>query len=166
MIRREIAQVVQNLAQQFRAVAVVGPRQSGKSTLVKELFPTHAYVTLENLDQRRAAKEDPRAFLLAYDKRPGLIIDEIQEVPELFSYMQEIIDRERRPGFFIVTGSQQLGLRANITQSLAGRIVILTLLPLSARELKEAHLLPDSMEECLIKGGYPELYAYPMNVAA
>lgn len=163
MIAREIAPILQNLAQQFSAVAVVGPRQSGKSTLVKALFPDYAYVTLEDLDKRVAAKSDPRGFLTVYSDRKGLIIDEVQEVPELLSYMQGIIDQAYRPGFFILTGSQQLLLNEKITQSLAGRITFLTLLPLSAAELRAAGKLPENVEKLLVSGCYPQLYAHPID---
>src|SRR5690606_986351 len=104
-IKRTIAQYLKELARQFSAVAVLGPRQSGKTTLVKETFPNYAYVTLEDIDKKMLAYEDPRGFLEAYSHHEGVIIDEAQEAPELFSYMQGIIDKEYKPGFFILTGS-------------------------------------------------------------
>jgi len=163
MINREIKAHLQALALQMPAVAVMGPRQSGKSTLVKETFPSYAYVSLEDLDKRLAAKEDPRGFLTSFAQRPGVIIDEIQEVPELLSYMQGIIDQAYRPGFYIVTGSQHFLKHEKITQSLAGRIALLTLLPLSTSELKAANLLPTDIESLLIKGFYPRLYSQPIT---
>lgn len=164
IITREITPHLKSLAQQFPVVAVMGPRQSGKTTLVKETFPEYSYVTLEDLDKRSAAKEDPRSFFTSYAKKKGLIIDEIQEVPELFSYMQGIVDQEYRPGFFIITGSQNFLLHEKITQTLAGRIALLTLLPLTVSELQNAGLLSDSIESLLIKGFYPRLYVQPIDI--
>ena len=157
-IKRDITQHLLDLAKQFSAIAVMGPRQSGKTTLVQEAFPDYAYVSLENLDTRIIADEDPRGFLQAYANHKGLIIDEAQEVPALFSYMQGIIDQEYRPGFFILTGSQNFLMHEKITQTLAGRIALLTLLPLSIAELAKADLLPEEYETLIIKGGYPQIY--------
>jgi len=159
IIKRDIGSHLKSLAGQFPAVAVMGPRQSGKTTLVKETFPDYAYVSVEDIDKRLLAKEDPRGFLATYYQRKGLIIDEIQEVPELFSYLQTEIDKAYRPGFFILTGSQNFLMHEKITQTLAGRIALLTLLPLSVNELKEAGLLGTDLEALLIKGFYPRLYS-------
>lgn len=164
MIKRTITPHLISLAQQFPAVAVMGPRQSGKTTLVKETFPDYEYITLEDLDQRMAAKEDPRDFLARYAHKKGVIFDEIQEVPELLSYMQGIIDAKYRPGFFILTGSQHFLMYEKITQTLAGRIALLTLLPLSVTELNDAHLLPNSSEEAIVKGFYPRLYSQNIDI--
>ncbi len=167
-ITRTIMPTLQTLARQFPVVAIMGPRQSGKSTVAKKTFPDYTYVSLEDLDIRTLAKTDPRGFLAAYDQQKGVIIDEIQEVPELLSYMQGIVDRSYRPGYFIITGSQNFLLYKKITQTLAGRIALLTLLPLSLAELRDAHLLttspsipsiPSIPEETLLKGGYPRPYA-------
>jgi predicted AAA+ superfamily ATPase len=114
---------------------------------------------MEDLDRRAAAQQDPRGFFASFVNDPGVIIDEIQEVPELFSYMQGVVDEKYRPGFFIVTGSQQFSMHEKITQTLAGRIALLTLLPLSVNELKEAHLLPAQINSLFIKGFYPRVYA-------
>ena len=164
MIKREITPHLKSLAEQFPVVAVMGPRQSGKTTLAKQTFPDYAYVTLEDLDKRNWAKEDPRGFFATFTNQTGLIIDEIQEVPELFSYMQGIVDQEYRPGFFIVTGSQHFLMYEKISQTLAGRIALLTLLPLSVRELKDAKLVPPDATDFLLKGGYPRLYDQPISV--
>jgi predicted AAA+ superfamily ATPase len=164
IIQRTIAPHLKKLAQQFSAVAVLGPRQSGKTTLVKDTFPNHAYVTLEDIDTKMIAHEDPRGFLQAYSQYEGVIIDEAQEVPELFSYMQGVIDKEYKPGFFILTGSQNFLMHEKITQTLAGRIALLTLLPLSVHELEQANLLPDEVESLMIKGFYPQLYTRPIDV--
>lgn len=163
-IKRKITQHLIDLARQFSVIAVVGPRQSGKTTLVKETFPDYAYVSLEDLDAKLIAHEDPRGFLQAYAHHKGLIIDEAQEVPALFSYMQGVVDKEYRPGFFILTGSQNFLMHEKITQTLAGRIALLTLLPLSTQELSDAHLLPDDYEALMIKGGYPQLYERDIDV--
>lgn len=165
MIRRDISDQLSTMAKQFPAVAVVGPRQSGKTTLVKELFPDYAYVTLEDLDFRTIAQQDPRGFFATYAAYPGLIIDEVQEMPDLLSYMQGIIDKAYRPGYFIVTGSQHFLLYEKITQTLAGRIALLTLLPLSVHELQKADLLPPTVDSFLLKGGYPRPYVQPISVS-
>ncbi len=163
-IKRHIKSHLVDLSKQFSAIAVLGPRQSGKTTLVKDTFPDYAYVTLEDLDTKISAHEDPRGFLQAYSHHKGLIIDEAQEVPALFSYMQGIIDTEYRPGFFILTGSQNFLMHEKITQTLAGRIALLTLLPLSIEELKDAGILSSDYETTLIKGGYPQVYERNLNV--
>lgn len=165
VINRELKHYLKKLSQQFRAIAVMGPRQSGKTTLVKETFPDYAYVSLENIDTRKIALEDPRGFLSAYSQAKGVIIDEIQEAPDLLSYMQGIIDQEYRPGYFIITGSQHFLMYEKITQSLAGRIALLTLLPLSISELKEACVLPTTVESLLLKGCYPEPYAHHIPIS-
>jgi uncharacterized protein len=164
IIRRRLTPYLKKLANQFPVVAVMGPRQSGKTTLAKETFPNYAYVTLEDLDRRIAAKEDPRGFLASYANRYGVIIDEIQEVPELLSYMQGIVDQGYRPGYFILTGSQHFLMYEKITQTLAGRIALLTLLPLSVEELRSTHMLLEDLESQLIKGFYPRLYSQPIDV--
>ena len=163
IIKREITPYLKKLSEQFPAVAVMGPRQSGKTTLVKETFPEYAYVSLEDIDRRMEAKEDPRGFLASYSQKKGLIIDEIQEVPELLSYMQGIIDASYRPGYFIITGSQHFLMYEKITQTLAGRIALLILLPLTINELENANLLPQDFENLLIKGSYPRLYSQPIS---
>lgn len=163
-IKRDITPPLIDLARQFSAIAILGPRQSGKTTLAKETFPDYAYVSMENLDTKLAAHEDPRGFLQAYAHHKGLIIDEAQEAPALFSYMQGVIDQEYRPGFFILTGSQNFLMHEKITQTLAGRIALLTLLPLSTTELSNANLLPDQYENLIIKGGYPQLYERDIDI--
>jgi len=164
IINREITPYLKALTEQFPVVALMGPRQSGKTTLVKETFAHYAYVSLEDLDRRSAALNDPRGFFATYAHRPGLIIDEIQEVPELLSYMQGIVDQSYRPGYFIVISSQHFLMYEKITQTLAGRIALLTLLPLSVNELAVAKLLPADAESMLIKGCYPRLYVQPIEV--
>lgn len=158
MIPRTIRKIILELIKGFPILALTGPRQSGKSTLVKELFgKSYTYVTLEDLDTRQYAKEDPRGFLKEY--RKYVIFDEVQQVPELFSYIQGVVDEDNIPGQFILTGSQHFLLLEKITQSLAGRVAMLHLLPLSLLELEE---LPE-LEEILFKGLYPPLYSRKVN---
>lgn len=157
MIHRKLTEHLTCLATQFSAVAVTGPRQSGKTTLVKKTFPHYVYISLEDLDRRALAQEDPRGFLAAYANYPGMIIDEAQEVPALLSYMQGVIDELYKPGFFILTGSQNFLMHEKITQTLAGRIALLTLLPLSIQELSEANKTPENPSSVILKGLYPQV---------
>jgi uncharacterized protein len=159
MIARQLEAKLKKLATQFPAVAVLGPRQSGKTTLAKATFPDYRYFSFEDVAFQLTVREDPKAFLARYRNEPGIILDEIQHVPELFSYMQLEIDDYKKKGHFIVTGSQNFALNQAITQSLAGRIALLTLLPLSIAELKTAHCLPSTVDEVLLKGMYPAMYA-------
>jgi uncharacterized protein len=158
MFKRDLQEAVRRLASKFPVLSITGPRQSGKTTLVKELFKNHNYVLLENLDEREYAKSDPRGFLKKYSNEHGLIIDEVQHAPELLSYIQGIVDTENRPGYFILTGSQDFSVNEAITQSLAGRVGIVTLLPMSLHELKENNVLAPTLEEAVFLGGYPRLY--------
>lgn len=145
-------------AQYFPVIAILGPRQSGKTTLAKKLFSQHVYVSLEEIDVRKAAIEDPRTFLSFFPSEYGLIIDEFQYAPNLLSYIQTIVDRDKRKGYFILTGSQNFLMNEAISQSLAGRISLHTLLPLSIEELKEGGLLSNQVEELMYKGCYPAIY--------
>ena len=135
-------------------VGIIGPRQSGKTTLAKMLFPDYAYVSFENLDTRERAQQDPRGFLAEY--LDGAIFDEIQRVPELLSYLQQIVDEGDEKGRFIITGSQNFALSEQISQSLAGRIGMVTLLPLSVAELGGKR--GKSVFENLFEGSYPRLH--------
>lgn len=154
MIKRDAEISLINLAKQFKSVAVIGPRQSGKTTLVKAVFPEKAYVSLENPDYRKFAAEDTRGFLSGYPD--GAILDEVQRVPEIFSYLQQILDDSDKTGSFILTGSNNFLLQENISQSLSGRIGLLTLLPFSMSEagIKKT----TSADELIFKGLYPPLY--------
>jgi hypothetical protein len=145
------------LATLYPIVGVTGPRQSGKTTLAKFLFPSHAYVSLENLDTRFHAENDPRGFLSAYDK--GAIFDEVQHVPHLLSYLQENVDINPTKGRFILTGSQNFSLSSHISQSLSGRVGMLTLLPLSLCELSGSK----DVEDMIFEGGYPGLHTHTMH---
>ncbi len=153
MYPREAQKAVQYLAGHYPVVAITGPRQSGKTTLVQGLFSDKLYVSLETPDQYQLAREDPRAFLA--QSETGLVIDEIQRLPELFSYIQGIVDAHKRYGEFIVTGSQQFGPLSGITQSLAGRVGLLELLPFSFFEVRRDL---KALDDALYKGFYPPLY--------
>ena len=140
-------------------VGVFGPRQSGKTTLVKEAFPGHKYLNFEDPRVREYASENPREFLREYEIDNGIILDEFQYVPEILSYIQLESDEKDRPGYFVLTGSQNFLMNQAVTQSLAGRIGILTLLPLSIGELHDNNILSGNINEMIFKGGYPRLYA-------
>ncbi len=133
MISRTLAARLSQAATQYPVLSLTGPRQSGKTTLAKSAFPTHAYVSLEAPDAREFALSDPKGFLAQF--KGGVILDEVQRTPELFSYIQGIVDEHDRPGEFILTGSQNFLISDKISQSLAGRAAILHLLPFSRAEL-------------------------------
>ena len=153
MIARQAAPQLQALAQWYPVLAVTGPRQSGKTTLVQATFPGKPYVSLEDPDVLASALSDPRRFLGQFPA--GAILDEAQRAPELFSYLQSIVDRDRAMGAWVVTGSQQFGLRSQISQSLAGRVGLLELLPFTLGELQAANRPFESMENLLWHGLYP-----------
>ena len=154
-IKRSIESRVTQLAKQYPVLTITGPRQSGKTTLCKQLFPDKPYVSLEDLETRRFAQDDPRQFLSRYPE--GAIFDEIQRVPDLFSYIQTIVDSQNKPGQFVLTGSQQFEMMAKVTQSLAGRTAIIKLLPFSYAEAYSAKEKP-SREDVLYKGFYPRIF--------
>jgi hypothetical protein len=155
MIVREIASLLLEYSRSFRSVVIVGPRQSGKTTLAKACFPAKSYVSLENPDMLELANQDPRGFLAGFPK--GAILDEIQRAPQLFNYLQEVLDNTEEDGLFILTGSNNILLLENISQTLAGRIGILDLLPLSFREIREL-VKGMSLQELIVRGFYPEIY--------
>ncbi|MBS1775852.1 MAG: ATP-binding protein [Bacteroidetes bacterium] len=155
MLHRELDTVLREYAKEFRSVLLVGPRQSGKTTLTNQTFPNKPYVSLENPDEKLLAESDARAFLNRFPN--GAILDEIQRVPNLFSYLQEILDNTDRDGLFILTGSNNILLQENVSQTLAGRLGILDLYPLSYREIK-ANSKDYSLNELIFKGSYPEIY--------
>ncbi len=142
-IERILTKQVTEAAREFPVIAIVGPRQSGKTTLAQSVFSDHKYISLEDFDIRALANSDPRKFLTEYPTKTGIILDEIQHAPQLLSYMQTIVDREKKNGYFIVTGSENFLVDEAITQTLAGRMAVLTLLPLSLSELETASLLPE-----------------------
>lgn len=155
MYQRELEQEVRSMAQAFPIVTILGPRQSGKSTLVKQIFTDKPYVNLEHLETRTLALNDPISFIKRYEN--GAIFDEIQRAPELLSYLQVLVDEQKKIGQFILTGSHQLRLQEAVSQSLAGRSAVLKLLPLSLREIKQSQN-EYSLDQQLLKGGYPRLY--------
>jgi len=161
LIIREIESLIKEYSQQFRSLLVVGPRQTGKSTLVKKVFPNKPYVSLENPDERLLAENDPRAFLNRFPK--VAILDEVQRTPLIFNYLQEIIDNSNEDGLFILTGSNNLLLQSNISQSLAGRIGIIDLLPLTFQEIEKFGENNFSLNELILKGSYPEIYDKKRN---
>ena len=156
MIQREAQYKLAQLGDTFKAIAVIGPRQSGKTTLVKVTFPEKPYLSLENPDTRNFALEDPRGFLQNLPN--GAILDEVQRTPLLFSYLQEILDNSNQKGLFILTGSNNFLLQESISQSLAGRVGYLNLLPFSVKELLLENLLPETDEEVMVNGFYPPIY--------
>lgn len=157
MIPRTLGAKIISLVHSFPVISISGPRQSGKTTLVKALFPDYEYVNLENLDDRFAAEEDPVLFLRIHTGK-GKIIDEAQKVPALFSYLQGIVDDSKEMGKYILTGSQNFLLLENITQSLAGRVAVCHLMPFGLSELKGAAMVPDDLNTMLFTGCQPVIY--------
>jgi uncharacterized protein len=157
MISRKASLKIKQLARKFPAIGLLGPRQSGKTTLAKLTFPKKPYISFENQDNVLLATRDPRAFLQEY--RDGAIFDEVQRVPILLSYLQGAIDASpNKTGLFILTGSYNLMLLENVSQTLAGRIALINLLPLSFAELKETPFVKQSLTQFIFRGGYPRLY--------
>ena len=153
---RKFESVLRELAGQYPALTVTGPRQSGKTTLCRSVFPDYGYTNLEPLDQREFARQDPRGLLAEYPD--GLILDEIQHVPELLGYIQEAVDEDDAPGRYVLTGSQHFALSESIGQSLAGRTAVLQLLPLSLEEFQGFEIPLDNLFEVLFAGGYPRIH--------
>ena len=153
MIERTLQKHLQAMAKLFPVVSVLGPRQSGKTTLIRMSFPTLPYLNLEHPPSRQFALDDPVYFLSQYQH--GVIIDEIQHVPELLSYIQVIVDEQQENGLFILTGSNQSELGSQFSQSLAGRNAILQLLPFSLEELSEPFAQANNF---IIQGGFPRIF--------
>ena len=156
MIPRTLKEKTEHLAQMYPIVTLTGPRQSGKSTLLKTSFPDYRYVSLEDIDVREFAQEDPRGFLDTYGDM--VIIDEAQRVPSLFSYLQTHVDKADKSGMFLLAGSHNLQLMDQVNQSLAGRTAILRLLPFSHREMADGGILPKTISEEIFMGSYPRIY--------
>ncbi len=159
MIRRSIEDLLNDYKNKFPAIAIMGPRQSGKTTVSKAVFELHTYISLEEPSTREIALQEPKKFLENIGKNEyGIILDEVQHTPLLLSYIQGIIDENPRNGYFVITGSHNLLLNEAINQTLAGRVAILTLLPLSLEELA-LDKKSKNLERFLFTGGYPRLYA-------
>ena len=156
MIEREMAGIIKEMAGYYPVVTVMGPRQSGKTTLARALFPDYAYFNLESSHVRDAALADPRAFLAS--AAGGMVIDEIQKAPQLLESIQASVDEDRRNGRFVITGSHQPELAQAISESLAGRTGIAELLPLSAKELKSAGIDAANRDRMLFSGTMPRIY--------
>jgi uncharacterized protein len=156
MIRRNLEALVLGSAQHYPVVTLTGPRQSGKTTLSRALFPKHRYISLEAPDDRAFAREDPRGLLA--EVADGAIFDEVQHVPGLLSYLQVEVDERPDPGRFILTGSQHLGLSDAVSQTLAGRTAVLHLLPPSYDELLRFDAPPRTLDDVLWTGAYPRIH--------
>lgn len=163
MIKRTAHDTILRLAKGFPVVAITGPRQSGKTTLARSVFPDKPYLTLEDPDTRLLAESDPRGLLSHHPD--GLILDEVQRAPQLFSYLQGFVDEHLVPGKYVLTGSQQFGLLSGISQSLAGRVGLVQLLPFSMVELKSANILPEDLDLLMLRGMYPPLYDRELDPA-
>ncbi len=160
MVSREITNHLLQLTQKYPVVTVTGPRQSGKTTLVREVFKEKTYINLELLDNREFASADPRGFLRKIPD--GAVLDEIQHVPQLLSYIQGMVDAQRKNGLFILTGSQQFEIVGSISQSLAGRTALFKLLPFSITEVRD-HYGITSLNELIYTGFYPRIYDQHLN---
>lgn len=156
MIPRQATSTLQSLSQGYPILAITGPRQAGKTTLAQSTFPDKSYVSLEDPDTRAFAQEDPRGFLAHMPE--GAILDEVQRCPALFSYLQTRVDANQRMAEFVLTGSQQFGLLSNITQTLAGRVGLVQLLPFSLQELHSAGVNIPDLNELLWCGLYPPIH--------
>ena len=157
MIDRAAKDALLRLASQFPAVGITGPRQSGKSTLARMVFPDKKYVSFDDLTMRTLAASNPKDFISAFPD--GAISDEAQKVPEIFDAVKQNVDSTPYlPGKFILTGSSQFRLKSNMTDSLAGRAAFLKLLPFTAGELNRAGLMPDNPYDLIFGGQFPPLY--------
>ena len=157
-IKRAISEHLEKISKLYPVITITGPRQSGKTTIAKDFFSDKDYVNLEHPKTREFAKDDPEAFLAKYPN--GAILDEIQRVPELLSYIQVIVDESKKKSMFVLTGSQQFSLMRDISQSLAGRTSVISLLPFSLDELKANYLKEKEIntDQLMINGFYPKIY--------
>jgi predicted AAA+ superfamily ATPase len=163
MIPRTATALLDEVRSGYPVITLTGPRQSGKTTLARAAFPGKPYVSLETPDEREFAASDPRSFLARW--KEGAIIDEVQHVPALLSWIQSDVDVAGAMGRYVLTGSQNFSLMAHIAQSLAGRSALVQLMPLSIAELNAAGQTPADLNGMLLRGGYPALYARPLNPA-
>ena len=160
-IPRLLTKELRQSAKEYSVIALLGPRQSGKSTLVKKAFPNKIYVSMEDLDNRESCLKDPRGFLQTHSS--GAIIDEVQRVPHLLSYLQTKVDEDKKKGQFILTGSNQFLLEEKLTQSLAGRVSLLRLLPFSLKELPSQK--KQDLSQLIFTGFYPQLHTEKIRVS-
>jgi len=160
IVRRRASEALARFQSGFPVIGITGPRQAGKTTLARIAFPDKPYVTLEDPDHLDFARSDPRRFLDQFSE--GAILDEVQRCPELFSYLQGIVDKHQVMGEFILTGSQQFGFRQQVAQSLAGRIAMLHLLPFSSLELRQHGFAEQGLDEEMFRGFYPPVHDRPV----
>lgn len=159
-VERTLESKLLKLKDQFPVLALFGPRQSGKTTLARMLFPHYRYVNLESFEAQEFAVSDPKGFLDQFRKDEGVILDEIQKTPKLLSSIQVEVDERPTLGRFILTGSQNLLLNHHVNQTLAGRVALLTLLPLSIEEMRKASILPQTAADAIFQGFYPRVYQH------
>lgn len=164
MIIRKLSKELKEYAHMFRSVGIIGPRQTGKSTLARLTFPEFTYLSFENPSVEREFLDDPASFTHKHSR--DVILDEVQRVPTIFRYLQEVLDKTDDPGRIILTGSSSLMLQRRVSQSLAGRIGYLQLLPLSLAELKAAGLLKEDVTHHIFNGGYPEIWKRKLSAPA
>lgn len=164
MKTREIEVEVKKLAQEFPVVSIYGPRQSGKTTLARMAFEDKPWISFESPDHLMQARMDPRGLIESFPD--GAIFDEIQRVPELLSYLQEYVDRDRVAGKFILTGSHQAVLKKGIAQSLAGRTAVVTLLPYSLSEIRQGGKEEKGVFDLILRGSYPALHETAMRTSS
>jgi predicted AAA+ superfamily ATPase len=157
MVQRDLQKIARGLFKKYPVVSITGPRQSGKTTLIKYLYKDLPYVSLEDYDERQFAILDPRGFLNRFPD--GAVFDEVQRTPEIFSYIQTAVDNRRKNGQYVLSGSQNFLLSESISQSLAGRVAVLKLLPFSLNELSNSNLFADDYEELIYTGFYPGIYS-------
>jgi uncharacterized protein len=157
-IRRELEDAIKNGARQVPIIAIIGPRQSGKSTLAQAIFKNHIYLDMQDTELFDFATKDPKGFLNTYKNEHGIILDEAQYVASIFGQIKVEADRNPQPGYFVLSGSQNFHLLEKISESFAGRVYFYTLLPLSIAELAHADLLLDIAENQIFKGFYPRIY--------
>lgn len=161
MVKREISKKIVQYLKQYPVITITGPRQSGKTTLCKMLFNKKPYVSLEDIDERNFALQDPKGFLNRFPD--GAVLDEIQRTPDLLSYIQTIVDHKQKEGFFILTGSQQFELLENISQSLAGRTALVRLLPFTMQEAYGIKRKIPDLDQVLYTGFFPRIFDKSLN---
>lgn len=162
-IKRDMTERIKTGAHESPVIAIIGPRQSGKSTIARKIFKHHLYLDMQDADLFEFAQRDPKGFLNHYQSEHGVIIDEAQYAPQLFSQIKVEVDKNRRPGYYILTGSQNFLLHEKISESLAGRVYFYRLLPLSIKELQQANRQEEIVLEQIVKGFYPHVYQPHIN---